>query len=29
MVVINGKDRTYSYEEITTKGFKIRQADLK
>ncbi|MGN0309325.1 MAG: phage minor head protein [Bacteroides sp.] len=28
MVVIKGKDRTYSFVEITSKGFKIRQADL-
>lgn len=28
MVVIDGKDRTYTYDEITTNGFKIRQADL-
>ena len=29
MVVIDGMDRTYTYDEITAKGFKIRQADLK
>lgn len=29
MVVINGKDKTYSYDEITTNAFKIRRADLK
>lgn len=28
MIVIDGKDKTYTYEEITTNGFKIRQADL-
>lgn len=28
MVVINGMDRTYSYEEIVANGFKVRQADL-
>lgn len=28
MVVINGMDKTYTYDEITAKGFKIRQADL-
>ena len=28
MVVIGGKDKTYSFDEIVTKGFKIRQADL-
>ena len=28
MVVIDGKDRTYTYDEITANGFKIRQADL-
>ena len=29
MVVIDGKDKTYTYNEITANGFKIRQADLK
>jgi SPP1 gp7 family putative phage head morphogenesis protein len=29
MVVINGMDKTYTYDEITANGFKIRQADLK
>lgn len=29
MVVIDGMDRTYTYDEISTNGFKIRQADLK
>lgn len=28
MVVIDGMDRTYTYDEIATNGFKIRQADL-
>lgn len=28
MVVINGMDRTYTYDEIATNGFKVRQADL-
>lgn len=28
MVIINGKDKTYTAEEIATDGFKIRQADL-
>ena len=28
MVVIDGKDKTYTSDEITAKGFKIRQADL-
>ena len=28
MVVINGMDRTYTYDEIVTNGFKVRQADL-
>ena len=28
MVVIDGKDKTYSFAEIAEKGFKIRQADL-
>lgn len=28
MVVINGKDHTYTFEEITAKGFIIRQTDL-
>ena len=27
-VIINGKDKTYTAEEIATDGFKIRQADL-
>ena len=29
MVVIDGMDKTYTYDEITAKGFKVRQADLK
>jgi len=29
MIVIDEKDKTYTYDEITAKGFKIRQADLK
>ena len=29
MFVIDEKDKTYTYDEITAKGFKIRQADLK
>ena len=29
MVVIDGMDKTYTYDEITANGFKIRQADLK
>ena len=29
MVFIDGKDKTYTYSEITANGFKIRQADLK
>jgi hypothetical protein len=29
MVVIDGMDRTYTYDEIATNGFRIRQADLK
>ena len=29
MIVIDDKDKTYTYDEITAKGFKIRQADLK
>ena len=29
MVVIDGKDKTYTYDEIATKGFNIKQADLK
>ena len=29
MVVINGMDRTYTFDEIATNGFKVRQADLK
>ena len=28
MVVINGKDHTYTFEEITAEGFIIRQTDL-
>ena len=28
MVIINGKDKTYTADEIATDGFKIRQADL-
>lgn len=28
MVVIDGMDKTYTYDEITANGFKIRQADL-
>ena len=28
MVVIDGTDRTYTYDEITANGFKIRQTDL-
>lgn len=29
MIVIDEKDKTYTYDEVTAKGFKIRQADLK
>ncbi len=29
MVVVDGKDKTYTYDEIVANGFKIRQADLK
>lgn len=29
MIVIDEKNKTYTYDEITAKGFKIRQADLK
>ena len=29
MVVIDGMDKTYTYDEIAAKGFKVRQADLK
>ena len=29
MVVIDGKDKTYTYDDIAANGFKIRQADLK
>lgn len=29
IIVIDEKDKTYTYDEITAKGFKIRQADLK
>lgn len=29
MVIINGKDRTFSHDEIAADGFEIRQADLR
>lgn len=29
IVVIDGKDKTFTYDEITAKGFNIKQADLK
>jgi len=28
MIIIDGKDKTYTFDEITAKGFKVRQADL-
>ena len=28
-VIIDGKDKTYSFDEISKAGFKIRQEDLK
>lgn len=28
MIIIDGKDKTYTFDEISAKGFKVRQADL-